>query len=319
MVRRSTCLPRGGLRPDGCWRPIPAVLRASSMFFRRTWNVDATVSALEQTGDKCRAWWTVRLARPELGGRGGARGAAVGRHRARGFQEAACAAAPQSGVRVLRPLIVTGTMFRYNRREISAMRSFSCFPIFSVVLFAVGGWLVARLAIGFSRPRGRGGRGARRAGRCRRSFSSCCDGPGRRWARRATVGRLDLAPTTTFTAGAPISMPRLELFCRSAAGRGARDAGLDEIVIVGHSLGAIAGARRDRPRTLRAMRISAGRGAAVCVLTIGATIPKFALHPHAQAIRGRIAQVAAETSIAWTEYQSRGRHHQLFTSSIRYR
>jgi hypothetical protein len=41
------------------------------------------------------------------------------------------------------------------------------------------------------------------------------------------------------------------------------------------------------------------------VLTIGATIPKFALHPRAQAIRGRIAQVAAEPSIAWTEYQSR--------------
>ena len=47
------------------------------------------------------------------------------------------------------------------------------------------------------------------------------------------------------------------------------------------------------------------RGPAVCVLTIGATIPKFALHPRARAIRRRIAEVAAEPSIAWTEYQSR--------------
>ena len=53
------------------------------------------------------------------------------------------------------------------------------------------------------------------------------------------------------------------------------------------------------------MRILAGAAPAVCVLTIGATIPKFALHPRAQAIRRRIAEVAAEPSIAWTEYQSR--------------
>jgi hypothetical protein len=47
------------------------------------------------------------------------------------------------------------------------------------------------------------------------------------------------------------------------------------------------------------------RGPAVCVLTIGATIPKFALHPRAKPIRRRIAEVAAEPSIVWTEYQSR--------------
>src|SRR5262249_58087576 len=49
----------------------------------------------------------------------------------------------------------------------------------------------------------------------------------------------------------------------------------------------------------------ARRGGAVSVLTIGATIPKFALHPRAQTIRARIARIVAEPSIAWTEYQSR--------------
>jgi hypothetical protein len=47
------------------------------------------------------------------------------------------------------------------------------------------------------------------------------------------------------------------------------------------------------------------RGAAISVLTIGATIPKFALHPRAQGLRRKIARIVAEPSIAWIEYQSR--------------
>jgi hypothetical protein len=43
----------------------------------------------------------------------------------------------------------------------------------------------------------------------------------------------------------------------------------------------------------------------VCVLTIGATIPKFALHPRAHRIRETIARAVAEPLIAWVEYQSR--------------
>jgi hypothetical protein len=41
------------------------------------------------------------------------------------------------------------------------------------------------------------------------------------------------------------------------------------------------------------------------VLTIGATIPKFALHPSARRIRETIVRVVAEPAIAWVEYQSR--------------
>jgi hypothetical protein len=47
------------------------------------------------------------------------------------------------------------------------------------------------------------------------------------------------------------------------------------------------------------------RGVALCVLTIGATIPKFALHPRSDGMRRKIARIAGEPSIAWTEYQSR--------------
>jgi len=44
--------------------------------------------------------------------------------------------------------IVTGTMFRYIHAN-QRYAIFFLFPIFSVVLFAVAGWIVARLAIGF--------------------------------------------------------------------------------------------------------------------------------------------------------------------------
>src|SRR5207245_9159170 len=75
-------------------------------------------------------------------------------------------------------------------------------------------------------------------------------------------------------------------------------------ILVGHSLGAML-VLDVIVRALARDASFARRGAAVCVLTIGATIPKFALHPRAQAIRARIARVVNEPSIAWTEYQSR--------------
>jgi pimeloyl-ACP methyl ester carboxylesterase len=96
---------------------------------------------------------------------------------------------------------------------------------------------------------------------------------------------------------------RLDLFAETLLTR-AREAALDEIVLVGHSLGAML----VLDVVVRALARDADfgkRGAKICVLTIGATIPKFALHPRAHAIRRKIAGVVAEPSIAWTEYQSR--------------
>ena len=47
------------------------------------------------------------------------------------------------------------------------------------------------------------------------------------------------------------------------------------------------------------------RGIKVSVVTVGATIPKCALHPDAQRIRDQIARLATEPSLFWAEYQSR--------------
>lgn len=84
----------------------------------------------------------------------------------------------------------------------------------------------------------------------------------------------------------------------------ARAAACDEIIVVGHSLGAtiavdvIARALERDPQLGR-------HGPKVCLLTVGATIPKLALHPSARRLRDCIARIAAHPDIAWTEYQAR--------------
>jgi pimeloyl-ACP methyl ester carboxylesterase len=78
----------------------------------------------------------------------------------------------------------------------------------------------------------------------------------------------------------------------------------DEVIVVGHSLGAtlavdmIARALDRSPDLGR-------RGPRICLLTVGATIPKLALHPSARRLRAGIARVAENPDVAWTEYQAR--------------
>jgi len=84
----------------------------------------------------------------------------------------------------------------------------------------------------------------------------------------------------------------------------ARKADVDEILIVGHSLGAaltmaaVARALKQDPQLAK-------HGPTLCVLTVGATIPKFSLHPKGDRIRQATQIVADELSIQWTEYQAR--------------
>jgi hypothetical protein len=298
MVRRRHVYHVAGYDPMDAGAQYRRFARQLDVF-RRTWNVDASVSALEQASDKCRAWWTVRARGPNW------QVEAV--HEALLWDDIVRADFRRPlALRLLKAafaycdLIVTGTMFRYivaNQRY----AIFFLFPIFSVVLFALGGWLLARLAIGFL---GLEGVAAAALGVPIgvAVFLVLLRWPGRRWRVEQLLD--DWICAHDYIHGSrPDIDARLELFAEALLAR-ARDAALDEIVIVGHSLGAML----VLDVIVRALVRDADfgrRGAAVCVLTIGATIPKFALHPRAQAIRRRIAEVAAEPSIAWTEYQSR--------------
>src|SRR6266566_6021232 len=115
--------------------------------FRRTWNVDATLSALEQPNAQSRAWWTVsaRAANWQVEA---VHEALLWDDIVRGDFTRPLPVRLFKVARAYLDYIVTGTMFRYifaNQRY----AVFFLFPIFSVVLFAFGGWLFGRLLTEF--------------------------------------------------------------------------------------------------------------------------------------------------------------------------
>jgi hypothetical protein len=84
----------------------------------------------------------------------------------------------------------------------------------------------------------------------------------------------------------------------------ARRGDVDEIVVCGHSLGAIIVV--DVVSRAFARDPDLGRhGPQLCLLTIGATIPKLALHPRGEWLRAKARRLADEPSLSWAEYQAR--------------
>src|SRR5262249_35168160 len=169
------------------------------------------------------------------------------------------------------------------------------------VLFAVGGWLAAHLLTGFL---GLEGMAAAAAGMAVgvAAFLLLLRWPRGRWRVQQLLGDWVCAHDYLHGRRPDIHAP-LHPFAGTLLAP-AREAALDEIVLVGHSLGAML----VLDVLVRALARDADfgrRGVTICVLTIGATIPKFALHPRARDIRRKIARIVAESSIAWTEYQSR--------------
>src|SRR5262249_30719845 len=75
----------------------------------------------------------------------------------------------------------------------------------------------------------------------------------------------------------------------------------EEIVVAGHSLGAIVAV----DALARAFELDPAlgrRGPKLSLLTIGATIPKIALHPRGARLREQVQRLAAEPSLTWAEY-----------------
>jgi hypothetical protein len=96
---------------------------------------------------------------------------------------------------------------------------------------------------------------------------------------------------------------RLDLFADKLVAC-AKTAAVDEIIVVGHCLGAalvmdvVARALARDPDIAR-------HGPTLCILTVGATIPKFALHPAGDRFRRAATRISVERSIHWAEYQAR--------------
>jgi pimeloyl-ACP methyl ester carboxylesterase len=126
--------------------------------------------------------------------------------------------------------------------------------------------------------------------------------PGQRWS--VLHGLDDWVFSWEYVHGRrPDVEARVHRFAEALVAR-CRDAAVDEIVVLGHSMGSTLAVEV----VARALEIdpNLGRhGPAVCLLTVGSTIPKFALHPAGERFRRHAAQIVVEPSIAWAEYQAR--------------
>jgi hypothetical protein len=101
----------------------------------------------------------------------------------------------------------------------------------------------------------------------------------------------------------PLMDRRVDEFAASIVAR-AQKADVEEIVIVGHCLGA-ALVMESVSRALKLDPDLPRHGPTICVLTVGATIPKFALHPAGTRVRAATQAVANEPLIRWAEYHAR--------------
>jgi hypothetical protein len=126
--------------------------------------------------------------------------------------------------------------------------------------------------------------------------------PGRRW--RVLQALDDWIFSWDYLHGRrPDIEARLDRFAQQLV-ESARGAQYDEIVVVGHSLGATLAINI----TARAIELDPAlgtHGTPVCVLTVGSTLPKFSLHPDANRIRRDIDRVATAGSVEWAEYHAR--------------
>jgi len=94
---------------------------------------------------------------------------------------------------------------------------------------------------------------------------------------------------------------RLERVARALNGMATRDA--DEIVIIGHSLGAVL-AIDMLDRALRQNPDLGRCGPAFGLATVGSSVLKIGLHRGAGRFRAAVARVAAQPSLIWADYQA---------------
>ncbi len=205
-----------------------------------------------------------------------------------------------AGAAVFADIVVSGTFSRY----FAASHRYAFFflvPFLDVALFAAVGALVGYALAGELSLAGV----SRAAGATAIAlvlFRLLLEWPGRRW--RVEQGLADWIFARDYMHGRrPDIEARLDSFADRLLGC-VRAGSADEIVIVGHSLGAslvvdlVTRALARDPELVR-------RGPAIAVLTIGATIPKIALHPDGGRLRGCAETVAREPDLFWVEYQAR--------------
>jgi hypothetical protein len=126
--------------------------------------------------------------------------------------------------------------------------------------------------------------------------------PGKRW--RVLQGLDDWIFSTEYVhSRCPDLDARLDRFADRIIAS-THDSTLDEVIVVGHSIGATL-ALEVIARALGRDHDFVRRGPAVCLLTVGSTIAKFTLHPAGSRFRCYAARIINERALAWAEYHAR--------------
>jgi hypothetical protein len=199
-------------------------------------------------------------------------------------------------------LIASGTARRYFAAN-WRYGMFFLVPFLDVVLFAAiavaVGWAAANVTRSMLGGFVSGLAGVLLAGS---AFALMLRWPGERW--RVHQGLADWIFARDYMLGRrPDMTARVEAFAARLIAR-ARRGDADEIVIAGHSLGATIAIDALACALMRDPDLGR-QGPRIAILTIGATIPKLALHPKGEWLRAQVNRVAAEPSFAWAEYQAR--------------
>jgi pimeloyl-ACP methyl ester carboxylesterase len=297
MVRQRHVFHLAGYDPIGAaWYRL---FKRELATFARTWNVCSAVSDVTPQSEASHAQWKVRSRAPNWQVETTYELLLWDDIVLADFAQPTTKRLARSSFAFL-DIVITGTAFRYFRANWQ-YALFFLFPFFLLLVFAAAAVAIAHgvasfmalppishvavvLALG--------------AG----IFTLLLHWPGRRW--RVQQGLDDWIFSWDYLYGRRADVDaRLDRFAEALVAR-ARDTALNEIVIVGHSMGASL-ALEVITRAL-AIDPSLGRhGPAVCLLTVGSTIPKFALHPAGEGFRNRAAHIAGANSIAWAEYHAR--------------
>jgi pimeloyl-ACP methyl ester carboxylesterase len=297
MIERRHVFHIGGYDPVAPENQLER-LRKSLLKFQKTWNVSSQISAIVHSSNVSSSWklqangpnWTTHVTFELL----------------RwddlvllDSQRSLLSRVYQSTLALI-DFTLTGTLFRYFRASWK-YAGFFVFPYFSITALAFGSFGIAYAIARLLRLTGSS---AVIIGLfvCVPIFIASIHWLDPR--RRISHALDDAIFSRQFLNGQRIQMEkRIDDFANIILKR-VRTADVDEILIVGHSLGA-AVAIASLARSLVQDPELAAHGTPVCVLTVGATIPKFSLHPRGEELRQAAKAVAARSEIQWVEYQAR--------------
>jgi hypothetical protein len=265
--------------------------------FAGTWNVTATAGEL--FGTQCGVAWTVDTRAPNW--------SVETTYELLDWRDIVLEDLAQPTTRLLRDAVAafadfigSGTVGRYF--SASHRYAFFCIaPLFQLAFLLVVALTIGHLIVGALALAGFGG-GLVRLVVTVVAFAVLLQWPGRRW--RVDQALHDWIFAREYLYGRrPDVEERLDAFAERLV-EVARDPAIDEILVVGHSLGALL-ALDFIDRAAKLEPALAGHVPRLSFLTVGATIPKVTLHPAGERFRACARRVAAMPAIDWVEYQSR--------------